>query len=115
MRAASVNGCSTCSSFGTSATVVPAASAAPATGWPAALALGIVHRRSRKALVAAAVVPALLEWRAQRPALDPARYAAIRLIDDVAYGSGVLAGCWHRRSIGALRPALTGPFRASDN
>jgi mycofactocin system glycosyltransferase len=76
--------------------------------WPAAVALGVARRRSRPALLAAAVVPALLEQRS-------ARHVAARLADDVAYGTGVLAGCWRRRSARALRPALTGPFRASDN
>lgn len=41
-------------------------------------------------------------------------YVALRLVDDVAYGTGVLAGCWRRRSASALRPAFTGPFRAED-
>lgn len=82
--------------------------------WPAALALGALHRRSRVPLGAAIVVPPLLEWRQRRPALDPARYTAMRLFDDLAYGSGVLAGCWRRRSARALRPALTGPLRRPD-
>jgi mycofactocin system glycosyltransferase len=76
--------------------------------WPAAVALGVARPRSRPALLAAAVLPALLEQRS-------ARHVAARLADDVAYGTGVLAGCWRRRSARALRPALTGPFRASDN
>lgn len=76
--------------------------------WPAAVVLGVVRPRSRPALLAAAVVPALLER-------GSARHVAARLVDDVAYGTGVLAGCWRRRSLRALRPALTGPFRASDN
>lgn len=83
--------------------------------WPFALVLATVHRPSRPALAAAVVVPAVLEWREQRPDLTPARFVAVRLVDDLAYGTGVLAGCWRRRSAKALRPRLTGPFRAGDN
>lgn len=84
------------------------ADAARRPWWPAALALAAVHRRSRPALLAAVLVPPLLERRS-------ATHVAVRLADDVAYGSGVLAGCVRRRRATALRPALTGPFRSGDN
>lgn len=75
--------------------------------WPAALAAATVSRRARRVLVAAALVPALLEWRERRPALDPVRWTAARLADDVAYGAGVWAGCLRQRSFAALRPELS--------
>ena len=77
--------------------------------WPLALVLGWQVRRSRPALLAAVLVPPLLEWRQDRPALDPARYAALRLLDDVAYGAGVWAGCARGRSVAALLPRFSGP------
>jgi len=78
--------------------------------WPLALLLGAVHRRSRPALLAAAVVPPLLEWREDRPPVAPATYAALRLLDDLAYGAGVWTGCVERRSYRALLPRFTGRF-----
>ena len=39
--------------------------------------------------------------------IPPARWVAIRLADDVAYGAGVWLGCWRERSAAALRPDLT--------
>jgi hypothetical protein len=43
--------------------------------------------------VAAAIGPALVDWWILRPALDPARWMALRLGDDIAYGAGVWFGC----------------------
>jgi mycofactocin glycosyltransferase len=74
------------------------------TWWPAAVALSLVSRRARRALVVAATVPAMLDWIGQRPPLDPIRSAALRVLDDGAYGAGVWAGAVKRRSIGALLP-----------
>lgn len=78
--------------------------------WPPAVALAVAHRRSRPALAAAAVLPAVLEWRERRPQLDPVRYTALRLLDDLSYGAGVWLGCLRARSFAALRPAFTGPI-----
>ena len=74
--------------------------------WPLAAVAGVMFRRARPALVAAATVPALLEWCRRRPALDPARWAAVALIDDAAYGAGLWVGCLRERSLVALRPDL---------
>jgi hypothetical protein len=75
---------------------------------PAAVALGLVSRRSRPALAAALVVPPLADWVARRPRLDPVRFSGLRLADDLAYAAGVWAGCARERSIRALLPALAG-------
>jgi mycofactocin glycosyltransferase len=82
--------------------------------WPLSLGLGVVCRRARPALAAAAVLPALLEWRERRPRLDPARYAALRLAEDLAYGTGVWLGSVSERTSGALRPSFTGALRLPD-
>jgi mycofactocin system glycosyltransferase len=78
--------------------------------WPLAVLVGWLVPQSRPALAAAAVVPPLLEWRQDRPGLDPVRYVALRLADDAAYGAGVWAGCWRGRSLTALLPRFSGPI-----
>jgi mycofactocin system glycosyltransferase len=81
--------------------------------WPIAAAAAVVSRRARRAVLAAATIPLLVEWWRERPGLDPARWVAVRLADDVAYGAGVWAGCWRERSLGALLPDLSSwPGRA---
>jgi hypothetical protein len=57
----------------------------------------------------------LLDWLDRRPPLDPARYVAARLLDDVAYSLGVWQGCAERRTIQPLLPLLRGrdPARRS--
>jgi mycofactocin system glycosyltransferase len=73
---------------------------------PAAAVLAVASRRSRPALAAAVLVPGLLEWLERRPRLDPARFVALRLVDDLAYAAGVWAGCARERSARALLPDL---------
>lgn len=78
--------------------------------WPFALALAVVHRRSRPALLAAAVLPPILDRRIGGDPSGWPRYAALRLLDDVAYGTGVWAGCLRARSWRALIPSFSGPL-----
>ena len=75
--------------------------------WPMALGAAVVSRRARLAVLAATVLTPALEWWTERPPLDPATWTALRLIDDVAYGAGVWAGCARERSFAALVPDLT--------
>lgn len=78
-------------------------------GW---LALGSAPRsRVARAGAAAMLAPVLLEWVRQRPAVDPARYAVLRLVEDAAYGSGVLTSSLRGRRWRALRPEVRLPFR----
>ncbi len=83
------------------------ASAITRTWWPAALVAAAVLRRSRSPLLAAATVPALLDWFGGERPHDLVRYVALRLADDVAYGAGVWMGAIEQRSIGSLAPELT--------
>ena len=78
---------------------------------PAAVTLAVASQRCRPALAAAVVVPALVDWFQRRPSLDPARFAALRLADDVAYAAGVWAGCARERSVRALLPDLRSASR----
>jgi mycofactocin glycosyltransferase len=75
--------------------------------WPIALLAAIRWRRPRLAWALTAVVPPLVEWWRERPPVDPLTWSAFRLVDDMAYGAGVWAGCWQERSLTALRPDLT--------
>jgi mycofactocin system glycosyltransferase len=82
------------------------ASALTRAWWPPALAVALVSRRARRVLVAAALVPAAIEYGQRRPRLDPLRYVALRVLDDVAYGWGLWQGCWRERELGPLVPDL---------
>ena len=67
--------------------------------WPLAALLWWRWPRTRPALLAAVVAPP-----------GPVRFSPIRLLDDLAYGAGVWAGCLRARSVRALLPSFTGPF-----
>jgi mycofactocin system glycosyltransferase len=91
---------------GTLAAGRPLGSAISRTWWPVALAAGIAARRMRVPLAALVLAPPLLDWLDRRPPLDPARYAAARLLDDVGYSLGVWQGCAGRRTVRPLLPRL---------
>lgn len=84
------------------------ASATIRAWFPIAAAASLPSRRARRALAAAAAVPALLEWRERRPEVSPAVWTAARLADDLAYCAGVWRGCADVGSWRAIRPNLTG-------
>lgn len=84
------------------------ASASVRAWFPIAAAASLPSRRVRRALAAAAVIPALLEWRERRPDVSPSTWAAARLADDLAYCAGVWRGCVAVGSWRAIRPNLTG-------
>ncbi len=74
--------------------------------WPLSILAGAVVPPLRPALAAAAIVPAVLEWRRIRPDLDPLRWTAARVLDDAAYGFGVWRGCMEQRTLDPLLPDL---------
>ena len=74
------------------------------TWWPLALVAAFVSKRARRVVLAAAIVPHLIEWVQRRPRIDPLRWVALRVLDDVAYGAGVWAGCLRERTIEPLMP-----------
>jgi mycofactocin glycosyltransferase len=79
--------------------------------WPVGAAALAMAPRSRAARVGAAclLAPIAWEWATERPALDPLRYAALRLVDDAAYGSGVIASSMRDRSLAPLLPRVRMP------
>jgi mycofactocin system glycosyltransferase len=62
----------------------------------------------RRVAIAALLMSPALAARRQRAATDPpvaaARFVAGYLLDDTAYGTGVIAGCLRARTIAPLRP-----------
>ncbi len=84
------------------------ASAVTRTWLPIFVLASLFSRRARAALLAAVVVPGLVEWAHRRPRLDPFRYLAIRMLDDGAYATGVWQGCLKERIVAPLLPRLTG-------
>jgi hypothetical protein len=70
------------------------------------LAASLVAGRRRIAAASLLFGPPLAEWAGRRGTLDPVRYVLGRLADDVAYGSGVLAGCLAGRTTAPLRPRV---------
>lgn len=78
--------------------------------WPIGAAALALTPRSRIARAAAVcmIVPIAWEWLTDRPALDPVRYTALRLIDDAAYGTGVIASAVRARSRRPLTPSVVG-------
>jgi len=94
-------------------TVVGLGRAATVLAGPAlavSVGAGRRHRRLARAALALALVPPTVEWWQRRPALDPLRWAAASLADDLAYGAGVWVGCWRARTLGPLLPGLaSGP------
>ncbi len=77
--------------------------ALPLAAGAAAAPLG---RRGARAVMVTALLcaPALAEWVRRRPELDPVRWTAANLADDVAYGAGVWRGAVAARTVAPLRP-----------
>jgi mycofactocin glycosyltransferase len=82
----------------------------PWSAAPLVATLAPLGRRRRGVAVTLGLAP-LCEWALRRPGLDPLRWTAAWLADELAYGSGVWLGCWRARTLAPLRPdvrALTG-------
>lgn len=62
--------------------------------------------RSARLPAALMVAPVLWDWVRGGRVLDPARWTAVRLVADAAYGTGVLASAWRGRTSDPLRPAF---------
>lgn len=75
--------------------------------WPLAAIAALVSKRARRAVIVAAIAPPMIDWFRERPSIDPARYVGLRLLDDVAYGAGLMRGALDARSIDSLRPDFT--------
>jgi mycofactocin system glycosyltransferase len=74
--------------------------------WPVAGLACVVSRRARRAMLIAAIVDGMLDWRRVQPDLDPVRYVLARRLDDLAYGTGLWWGAWRHRTLAPLLPAV---------
>ena len=83
------------------------ASAITRVWWPLALLAALLVPRLRVPLLGAAIVPPLVDWLERGGPNGGARYIALRLADDAAYGLGVWIGAVEQRSVGALSPKFT--------
>ncbi|MFH5823744.1 mycofactocin biosynthesis glycosyltransferase MftF [Georgenia sp. AZ-5] len=83
--------------------------------WPLGWAALVLAGRSRVATAASATMlaPLVLELVTTRPRVDPLRYVLLRLVEDAAYGSGVLVSALRARRPGPLRPEIRLPFRGT--
>jgi mycofactocin system glycosyltransferase len=96
-----------------------ARSAAPALAgfaraWGPALLMSLFVRRSgrfRWAAGGALVIAATRDWRSRPAELGPFRYLAVRVADDLAYGTGLWWGCWRARTVRPLIPSITSARR----
>jgi mycofactocin system glycosyltransferase len=74
--------------------------------WPAAVPAAAALPRLRLPLAALVLAPPVLDWRDQRPPMDPVRYVTARLLGDVAYSLGVWQGCVANATARPLLPRL---------
>jgi mycofactocin system glycosyltransferase len=74
--------------------------------WPVSVAAMLVSRRARRAVLLAAVVDGLVDWKRTGPDLDPVRYLLLRRADDAAYGAGLWLGALRHRTTSPLRPLV---------
>jgi mycofactocin system glycosyltransferase len=74
--------------------------------WPAALVGAVFSRRVRRAVVAAALLEGLADWRRVRAEQPLLPYIAAHRLDDLAYGAGLWAGAARARTLAPLLPDL---------
>ncbi len=78
--------------------------------WPLGIVALLASPRSRFARCASVSIlgPIAWEWSTTRTHLDPISYAALRLIEDAAYGSGVIMSSVRSRKWATLIPRFSG-------
>ncbi len=74
---------------------------------PGLAAVAVMVPRLRRPLLWCALVAAVPRWWRQRGQLDLGRYLALWAADTAAYGTGVWAGSYRARTLGALRSSLS--------
>ena len=92
---------------GTARSALPAL-AGLTRAWSPAFVFGLCWRRTRRAAALAPARPRARGLGGQPRGLDPVRYAALHVADDIAYGAGVWAGCARAGLGGAAGAASRG-------
>jgi mycofactocin system glycosyltransferase len=75
---------------------------------PLPLSAAVLHPRTRRPALGLLLAAPVRDYVRLRPSLDPLRFAALSVADDVSYGAGVWAGSLRARSWRALRPQIVG-------
>lgn len=92
----------------TSARLVGTATAGTALGLGRALSLlgplAWAAAAKDRRVAALLLAPVVREWWHRRPDEDPLTFAGRALLDEAAYGAGVLSGCASHRTLAPLRP-----------
>jgi mycofactocin glycosyltransferase len=91
---------------GTARSVLPTLGEA-VRAWSPLVAVGLLHRRTRRASALALLIPALRDWATDSGDLDPFRYTVLHVADDLSYGAGVWLGCIRERTVGPLVPRVS--------
>jgi mycofactocin glycosyltransferase len=73
---------------------------------PLVLVAAARSRRVRRLAFAGLGASIAADWLERRPRLDPLRFGALRLTDDLAYATGVWWGCVSAREAGPLTPGI---------
>jgi mycofactocin system glycosyltransferase len=68
------------------------------------------HSKLARAAAAAMLAPLAFEWLTHRPDVDPARYVGLRLVEDAAYGTGVIESSVQHRIAAPLLPVIRWPL-----
>ncbi len=74
------------------------------------LLVALCLRATRRPALVLLLASPLDEWARTQPRLDPLRWTASCLADDVAYGVGVWRGCATHRTLDPLVPTMTKPW-----
>jgi mycofactocin system glycosyltransferase len=73
---------------------------------PGLLAVGLTRRRSAPAALALLLAEPARSWTRSSRRLDPVRWSALAIADDIAYGAGVWTGALRSRTFEPLLPVL---------
>jgi hypothetical protein len=73
---------------------------------PVSLAAALRWRRARVPVAVLVLGPVLWEWSRRSIELGPVTFTAAAVVDDLAYGLGVWAGCAQARTIAPLVPKI---------
>lgn len=93
--------------IGLNSTLTQLSSLAVRSWWPVGVLAAAVSSRARRALLAAAVIDTVHAFAPEPPPVaDVLPFAALKRLDDLAYGAGVWIGAIRGRSVRALLPDI---------
>lgn len=80
--------------------------------WPVGALAVVAAPKSKlsRTVIVAMTAHLVNDWRNEKPDLDPIRYVAFRMVQDAAYGSGVIHSAGMSKAWGPLRPHIRMPL-----